>query len=221
MGCISAKQEIKGVSTTKKVISQSNPKNSNSIIFNFAENETQPTSCEGPCSEIISKLENINSEALKQMKSCKLLSLNYSLLMKIMNYVTSIGRSRHVLDSYKNNQNRSQVNYSQIKDLYEMATSSSLLYKYLRQQSKHYQETRKAVNNNTFACTRISNETKATSDYTFQKGNSMNPRTLLFTTSKLPDIKVLKNFNNIKDIADEEIGQTLILGRISKFKSFG
>ena len=80
------------------------------------------------------------------------------------------------------------------------------------------------MKNNTFFESRKQTHDNANINHNedFKKLRTLSPRTMLFTTNKLPEVKYDNNLNCIKDIADElQSKQPKFNKSISKFKSFG
>lgn len=155
-----------------------------------------------------SSLRNIDDTML-----CHILNFAFSIKM-VKNFIRAKRKSKDIVVP--------KIYSDQIKDFYNISTSMKKIHKiiyFMLSRPGHLN----LANNNTFVVSKmfsfVGNEDE--SNQCYKKGRSLSPRSLLYTSKKLPDIKNFNNYATIKDIADDVDHEQHFVKRISKFKSFG
>lgn len=158
-------------------------------------------------------------------RTSRIRKLSHDDLCHILNYVFSNQTVKSFIKAKRKSNEESNLQNSllQIRDFYQVSISCKKLNRisYMMMKPKQFN----IANNHTIVASKIFSiicidEEDSSGGY--KKGRSLSPRSLLYTTNKLPELRMFKNFEIIKDIAADEVDQEQqFVRRISKFKSFG
>lgn len=218
MGCVCSRQAIKASSTStlpnspesQQSILKANLDNSNSMQLKYK------------LSDEFTLIVCGTSEVVTNMKTSRLLKTNQIILTNILNFISSTSKMKQIIQLVRSRPYAFKDYKFQIRDFYEIATSSSLFHKLIKSLMIIQIKASPIANSNTVAVCNNSSAKKIDSfSGRLGKFMSLSPMTKISTFKNQHNLAILTNFNNIKDIADEIQVEQLFIGKISKFKSFG
>lgn len=163
-------------------------------------------------------------KAKNNSKFGKMKCLEDTLICHILTYAFSTKMIKNYIRTKRKLKDVSvPKNYAdQAKDFYNLVTSNKRIHKLINLMFNRPGHLCIA-NNHTIVVSKmfslVGNDDE--SNLFYKKGRSLSPRSLLYTSNKLPDIKNFNNYATIKDIADDVDHEQHYIRRISKFKSFG
>lgn len=149
---------------------------------------------------------------------------DHRILCNILNFAFSNQAVKNFIRAKRKSKesNNSLSTKSQVKDFYQISIScrklSQIALMIIKPAPFNTANNHTIVASKIFSFIGIEEESNAS----YKKGRSLSPRSLLYTTNKLPELRLFKNYEIIKDIAADEMDQEhQFVRRISKFKSFG